>query len=1020
VKAEHRALLFSLLACLAFWALDAAMDAWFFYEGTFLELLLTAVPQHEIFFRALAGVVFLAFGVVLSVYLARRRRAEGILRESEERYRSLYASMSEGVCLHEVNYDEAGRPVDYTILDVNPAYESITGIRKADAVGRRASELYGTGRPPYLAVYAKVAETGRPASFETTFEPMGKSLRISVFSPGKGRFATVFEDMTESRPNVRRITHLSDVLRAIRNVNQLITREKDRDALLQGALRSLTESRGLRWAWIALVDASGRPTQFIQTGLDDVADAFSERLHSGRLPTCMQVALSRGEVVVVAPDRQAHCGDCPLTVDNVNEASFTVRLEHGDRTYGVLCTMVPAGLAAEREKRELFDEIAGDMAFALHNIDLAQDREKAERAIRQERDRAQQYLDVAGVIIVVLDSQGRVSLINRRGCEVLGYSQQEILGKGWFELFIPQRMRDAVRSAFDRLIAGELEPDEYYENPVVTRTGQERTIAWHNAVLRDEAGRIRATLSSGEDITKRLRAEKALRETNETLTAVIHSSPLAILQLDANGAVQAWNEAAEQMFGWTEAEVLGQPLPIVPEDRQDQFRSLLDVVLQGQSFSGVELQRRRRDGTLVDVSIFSAPLTDPDGRVFGIVSLLADITDRKRAEQQRRELDEKIQHAQKLESLGVLAGGIAHDFNNLLMGILGNAGLALMELPPESAARASVEQVETAARRAAELTKQMLAYSGRGRFVVRPLDLSRLVEEMAHLLRASIPRKVELKCEFAGNLPLVEADGTQLRQVVMNLITNGADAIEREAGVVTISTGALQADAAYLASTFLGEDLPEGNYVYVEVADNGVGIPAETREKIFDPFFTTKTTGRGLGLAAVLGIVRGHQGAVKVDSEPGRGTTIRVLLPKSRTVARPDGEEAAGEPWQGGGTVLVIDDERTVRSVDRRMLEHAGFHVLTAEDGSVGVELFGQYADEIVVVLLDMTMPRMSGEETFRRIREIKPEAAVILSSGYDEQEATGRFVGTSPAAFIQKPYRPMELVAKVRQVLRG
>jgi len=425
-----------------------------------------------------------------------------------------------------------------------------------------------------------------------------------------------------------------------------------------------------------------------------------------------------------------------------------------------------------------------------------------------------------------------------------------------------------------------------------------------------------------------------------------------------------------------------------------------------------------------DAAISGDPLDEGLQEILTVLcSSVCYVAERRRAEEQQRELESKIQHTQKLESLGVLAGGIAHDFNNILMGVLGNASLALAQLPAESPGRDCIQNVETAATRAAELSKQMLAYSGRGRFVVERLNLSRLVREMSRLLESSISKKALLRCELPDDLPPVEADATQLRQIAMNLITNASDALGEDGGVLTVATGVAQADRAYLADTFIADDLPQGDYVYLEVSDTGCGMDEETVARIFDPFFSTKPEGRGLGMAAVLGIVRGHGGAIKVYSEPGSGTTVKVLFPaaagsaNATDAARTLGAE--GE-WQGSGTVLVADDEPAVLQVAKMTLEMAGFSVLEAKDGQEAVNLFRERADEIVAVLLDMTMPRMSGEQAYSELRRLRPNVAVILSSGFNEQDATSRLAGKGFAAFIQKPYRPAELVEQLRQVLQG
>jgi signal transduction histidine kinase/ActR/RegA family two-component response regulator len=380
----------------------------------------------------------------------------------------------------------------------------------------------------------------------------------------------------------------------------------------------------------------------------------------------------------------------------------------------------------------------------------------------------------------------------------------------------------------------------------------------------------------------------------------------------------------------------------------------------------------------------------------------------------------RLRETQKLESLGVLAGGIAHDFNNLLTGVLGNASLALDDVMPGSHLASRLEDVVKATERAADLTRQLLAYAGKGRFVVQELDLSHQVREITALLQASIPRTVQLRSELAEGLPCIEADSAQIQQVIMNLVINGAEAIpENRTGSVLIATGVQDVDAAYIRTTLPDTEIAEGRYVTLEVHDTGVGISPDQVRQIFDPFFTTKFTGRGLGLAAVKGIVRGHKGAIKVYSTPGRGTGFKLLFPASRHEARNTASAAGEQPLlTGSGTVLVIDDEEIVRCTAQAALERFGYKVLLADDGLQGVERFRELACEIDLVLLDMTMPAMSGEDTFRELRLIRPEVKVILSSGYNEVEAIRRFTGKGLAGFVQKPYTSARLAEAVKSAL--
>jgi signal transduction histidine kinase len=401
-------------------------------------------------------------------------------------------------------------------------------------------------------------------------------------------------------------------------------------------------------------------------------------------------------------------------------------------------------------------------------------------------------------------------------------------------------------------------------------------------------------------------------------------------------------------------------------------------------------------------------------------ALQAEMVERELAEEERQRMQVKLLHGQKLESLGVMSGGIAHDFNNLLVGILGNAGLVLQELAPDAPLRKAIEEIENSALRAAELTHQLLAYAGKGQFVTGPVHLSRLVEEMEHLLTTAVGRMATLVYEFDEQLPVIDADAAQLRQVVMNLVTNAAEAMGSAKGRIVVRTGVMHADRAYLAESQAATGATEGAYAFLEVQDDGHGMHAATQARIFDPFFTTKFTGRGLGLAAVLGIARAHRGAIRLTSAAGRGTTIRVLLPLIESAAPAPARRrspVAGMPSpEEAGSVLVVDDEETVRSVAAKVLERHGFSVLTASGGVEAMRMLRAAPEAVDLVVLDMTMPDMSGPVTLQELLRIKPTLKVLMSSGYAVEDAiphTDAAVG-----FIQKPYRPAELVRAVRHAL--
>jgi CheY-like chemotaxis protein len=381
-----------------------------------------------------------------------------------------------------------------------------------------------------------------------------------------------------------------------------------------------------------------------------------------------------------------------------------------------------------------------------------------------------------------------------------------------------------------------------------------------------------------------------------------------------------------------------------------------------------------------------------------------------------------VRQNQKMESLGVLAGGVAHDFNNLLVGIMGNASLIIDMLPENGPLTPLLEDMVLASQKAADLTRQMLAYAGKGRFVCEPTDLSALVQDIVGLVRTSISKKVRLEVTLDPNLPPIEADATQIQQVTMNLLINGAEAIGDKHGTVTVTTGLRDAAPGPPTHLFIARALEPGPYVFLEVSDTGCGMNEDTMSKIFEPFFTTKFTGRGLGLSAVLGIVRGHKGALKVESEPGKGSRFEILFPAlaGQTIAKPT---AAMEPVfrrmpPTAGHILVVDDEEVVRRTARTALERHGYTVLVSDHGKRAVEIFAGLSDQIGLVLLDLTMPLMGGEEALRHLRAIRPDVEVILTSGYDEAQAMRGFSTTDVSGFLQKPYTSEALAQKVRTIM--
>jgi two-component system cell cycle sensor histidine kinase/response regulator CckA len=637
--------------------------------------------------------------------------------------------------------------------------------------------------------------------------------------------------------------------------------------------------------------------------------------------------------------------------------------------------------------------------------------------------------------VLLVEDEGIVALDIQERLETLGYAVVAVADSGEQAVQLAGDHKPDVvlmdirlKGATDGVAAAE-QIRARYRLPVIylTAFADEDTVA--RAKLTQPFGYLLKPIQERELRTTiemalyKHQAEQQLRASESRYAATLNSIGDAVIAMDRDGCITFINPVAQRLTGWAQDEAVGRPLEevfrIVNGRTRQKVACPAGRALREQSTVGLEdgtllLSRAGQEAWIDDCA---APIRgDGADEVSGAVLAFRDVSEKRRAEDERQKLEAKLQQAQKLESLGMLAGGIAHDFNNILMTVMGYSDLAIRDL---TAAHDKLEQVMQGARRAADLTNQMLAYAGKSKLVPQSVQLSEVVQEIGDLLKVSISKKCVLHMRLAESLPLIEADATQLRQVVMNLIINASEAIGEQSGAITVRTSTMTCDRAYLADCHLAEELPAGLYVCLEVADTGCGMAPETRAKIFDPFFTTKFTGRGLGLAAVLGIIRGHRGTIRIDSEPGQGTTFRVLFPAFRqplaALALPDKKATV---WQGTGTVLVVDDEEWVRTLARKMLERLGFTVLTAAHGREAVEIYRAHAAWITAVLLDLTMPQMDGAETFHELKLVRDDVRVIISSGYGEQHALTLFAGMGLAGFVAKPYSLDELSSTLRKVL--
>jgi PAS domain S-box-containing protein len=880
---------------------------------------------------------------------------------SNNQFRYLFNTMQEGFAFHEVVFDDSGKPVNYRYLDINPAFERLTGLTRDRVIGKTVREVLPQIEEYWIETFCRVGTSGEPEELENYVRELDRYYRSRAYSPEQNKFVVVFEDITAQRKALLELQQREAQLRVLFEASHAGILMVDRNGGIILANRRMAEMVGLtmeellQTTYPALVHPD-------QRGVGD------ERMRK----------LIIGEIDHVSTERHF------IRKDGSDFWGFLSGRRHED---------------AEGNFISLIGHIIDITEIKLTEKALRKSEELVSLATRATRTGIWDW-DIVSDSLTWDDSM----------YHLYGIHKKEFGGayEAWSQTLHPDDLRH-VDLEIQAALRGEHEYGPEFR--IIRPDGTVRFIKAASQTFFDDNGKPVRMIGTNIDITEQKLVEEAVRSNEEKFRLLFENAKDGIFILSDHGTLIALNSSFAAMHGYTVEEMHSMHLgDLDTRETAKLAPERIQRLLAGESLT-FEVEHYCKDRRTIPLEV-SASLVRINNEKC-ILGFHRDISERKMAEKERSSLERQMQHAQKLESLGVLAGGIAHDFNNILTSIIGNADLALMRINKESPATENLRRIEQAAARAADLAKQMLAYSGKGKFVVENIDLNTLLQEMLHMLEVSISKKAVLRLNPYQPLPSVEADATQMRQIIMNLVINASEAIADKSGVIAITTGCMDCDRSYLKDVWLDENIAERLYVYLEIADTGCGMDKETMAKLFDPFFTTKFTGRGLGMAAVLGIVRGHKGAIKVYSEPNRGTTFKILLPASSRPAELFNHDGHHDGWTGSGQVLLVDDEETVRGIGSEMLKELGFDVITAEDGREAVAAFKSNPD-ISIVILDLTMPRMDGEQCFRELRQLNPDVKVIMSSGYNEQEVTQKFVGKGLAGFIQKPYK----LSTIREVM--
>jgi PAS domain S-box-containing protein len=667
---------------------------------------------------------------------------------------------------------------------------------------------------------------------------------------------------------------------------------------------------------------------------------------------------------------------------------------------------------------ELLQILANQAGAALVNAQLfAQvqqqlaEMKKTQKALQESERRYRTLVEALPGGLVVVDGTGRISFANGRFCEMTGYSQEELLGSIPSETLVRPEDKGFLQQQTMRRSKGEV---DFYELPLIHKDGRLIWTAIQATPLYDNQGEVIGNISVHININDKKKTEAALAETEGFLKTILASVDEGIVVTDKKLTIRYWNQYMTQLTGIPWEQVINKPVleicDIIYQNQPDE----INVSLQAGIVTQIpQIQYDFPGGQKGWLTVTHSPRMDQDGSMTGLVISFKDIT-------RRVEAETAMLQAQKTESLGVLAGGVAHDFNNLLVPMLGQAQLAKAKLEDDHPAKQHVEKAVMAAERASEVTSQLLTYAGKHPFVPQVVDLNELILDNLHLFQVAVPENIAFYHELAEDLPAIEADHGQLQQVLMNLILNGVEAIGDAAGSVAVRTKLVRDTAVSGPEWFRGgSSLLMGQYIMLEVTDSGSGMDAETMSRIFDPFFTTKYTGRGLGLAAVQGIIRNHKGGIFVRSKPGQGTTFAILLPpaKEQALANKPKSEKTGQPLTGK-TVLVIDDEIAVCEAVKDILSLISVRVLTADSGLTGIHLYREHQNEIDLILLDMSMPGMTGGETLAALKSINANAKVIVSSGYSQKHVEAQLEPSYVTAYMQKPYDLTRLTETVQKYL--
>jgi len=920
-------------------------------------------------------------------------------------------------------FDTIGVPVviinrHFTIESINERACEVLGVREADVTGKKCHAIFhNTPGPMQGCPLHKMLNSGNLQRSESVVQTLNNTFLVtcSPETDENGGLIRIIHTLVDITKQVESEERAQDALKiSLQKENAVSTLLEGANAVLnknnfEEAARSLFDSCcsliGAQSGYVALLSEDGAENEVLF-------------LEAGGLPCTVDPSLP---MPIRGLREQAYILLKPVYDNDFWNSEWMEFMPRGHvRLRNVLFAPIvhnktAVGLMGLANKPGDFTDEDAQLAGAFAELAaIALLNSKTLDNLTRERERAMQYFNLAGAMFIAIDAQERVTMANARACQVLECSEDEIVGKNWFDCFIPERMRDDVHAVFQKLMRGEIDNNVVqYNNPILTKNGAERLIYWHNTILKNEQEEIIGILGSGEDVTQLKKAVRTAIEAAQKYQNLFEASNEGLLILDENMNIVEVNDAAAELYGYDKNEMIGMtPLQLSAEKENTKIR--VQQLKDNKSAVVPRRQQKRKDGSIIHTNIYSKSFNI--GQECYYLSQIRDITAQVEAEQQSKKLEQQLFQLQKMDSIGNLAGGIAHDFNNMLTVIMGSAALMKLKMETTSPQQEQISAIIEAVERSKDMTMKLLTFARKEKINVRDVSIREITANLKNMLERGIPKNITISIHVPGEF-MVNADSSQIQQALMNICTNSADAMPH-GGVLKIEAEA--ADCGTALCTTCGKVF-DGDYCTIIISDTGHGIDENIIEKICEPFFTTKGMSKaaGLGLSVAHGIITNHQGHLHIHSESGKGACVKIFLPLAKSgAAAAENDVSPFSKLSGNETILLVDDEPGVLGMTSKIFKEFGYDLIPCGSGAEATGVYADRAQNIALVVLDLMMPDMDGAQTFRALKEINPHVKVLIASGYSIDGEANALVEAGAAGFVQKPYNITSLLTAVRNAL--